>query len=731
MTVSTTTRSAVFPGNGAADTFDYSFKVLAATDLTVQRLVNATGLVDKTYTAGEYTVTGAGTNSGSVHLLAGPLAAGYSLIVTRTVVLSQLLDIVNQTGFYPETVEDQLDRIVMGVQQVSDDAARSIKVAPGETLDELPSAVARAGQFPAFDANGDLILSSGTGTDAAFRTDAASAAGGSLIGLGQWSVADRFDNYPHAFDEIPAAMHNGIMASTNTDDVAGYLNTLLALGAPVIVPSKGLMWIATPLFAARGGGLIGHSFGCTIKAKANFGDFSMIYNSTLDPANDAARDTGLTFSGFKLDGNRANNATATELGGGIRLQAVDGAYLDVWTVDMKGDGVLVMYAYPYTGGGGTHINVGCRNIRGFIRSERCFRQGVAIVSAENCDLSIDVIDAGYYGLDCEPDDSTNFVRDCHFRVRAKNCGLNPTGSGGIASVSGTNSSGTGTCDVRNITIDFYGRDCNGIQFGSGINYRDVDGLFLRGRIDNQTGNGIGGLDSVGISRVNIDVAVKGGTGSGASLAGAGDIINGSIRVVSPGGNGVIVNDASGGVLQVRVENAAQFGLVVGGATSDMIFPNCEITGSGSSGVLIQGTANGNRFPNLRSTGALAFGYGVQETAGNNNRITNAALTNNNQGPATLTGATSFVEMEPLFGKATYDAPSIAAAGTATTTITVTGAAVGDEARVTFGVSLGGLQASAYVSAANTVTVVLQNPTAGAIDLASTTIRATVWPRVAV
>ena len=79
----------------------------------------------------------------------------------------------------------------------------------------------------------------------------------------------------------------------------------------------------------------------------------------------------------------------------------------------------------------------------------------------------------------------------------------------------------------------------------------------------------------------------------------------------------------------------------------------------------------------------------------------------------------------LDGSATYDAPSIAAAGTTTTTITVTGAALGDYARVSFGVSLAGLNATAYVSASNTVTVVLHNPTAGAIDLASTTIRARV------
>lgn len=546
------------------------------------------------------------------------------------------------------------------------------------------------------------------------------------------TVLARLRDTTHLFDFVPVAKHAGILAGTNTDDLTSYFQAALNTGKPVLLPDTGTAWIASPIFVPSGSGLVGNGFRFTIKAKADFGNYSLIYNQTVDPATDAARDTGLIFSGFKIDGNRDNNSTATEFSHGLRLNAVDGAYLDVWTVDTKGDGVLLLYAYPYSGGGGTHLGVGCRNIRGFIRSERAFRQGVALACVEQFDLSIVAIDAGYIGVDLEPDDSSNFVRDGFLRILAYNCGLNPTGTGGAFSVSGTNSAGTGVCDVRDIDVTLYARDCDGIQFGGGAIFRDIKGLTLRGRIDNQTGVGVFGVDSFDKSRVTLDCDINGGTANGATLAGVGDIINGSLRVTSPGSSGVEVNNAAGGVLQVRVESAPQFGLVAGGSTADMTFPNCEITGSGSSGVLVQSTANGNRFPNLRSTGAAGFGYGFQETASaNNNRVTNAVLTGNAQGPASLVGSTSLVEREPLFGKATYDAPSIAAAGTTTTTITVTGAAVGDEARVTFGVSLAGLNASAYVSAANTVTVVLHNPTAGAIDLASTTIRATVVPRVAV
>jgi hypothetical protein len=73
---------------------------------------------------------------------------------------------------------------------------------------------------------------------------------------------------------------------------------------------------------------------------------------------------------------------------------------------------------------------------------------------------------------------------------------------------------------------------------------------------------------------------------------------------------------------------------------------------------------------------------------------------------------------------TFDPPSIAAAGTTTTTVTATGAVLGDTFIPSFSLSLAGLQLTAYVSAADTVTCVFQNPTAGAVDLASGTLAVT-------
>lgn len=71
---------------------------------------------------------------------------------------------------------------------------------------------------------------------------------------------------------------------------------------------------------------------------------------------------------------------------------------------------------------------------------------------------------------------------------------------------------------------------------------------------------------------------------------------------------------------------------------------------------------------------------------------------------------------------TWDPSSIAAGTYTTSTLTVLGAALGDYARASFSLDLASCILSAYVSSANTVIVILQNPTAGTVNIASGTLR---------
>ena len=79
------------------------------------------------------------------------------------------------------------------------------------------------------------------------------------------------------------------------------------------------------------------------------------------------------------------------------------------------------------------------------------------------------------------------------------------------------------------------------------------------------------------------------------------------------------------------------------------------------------------------------------------------------------------------GSATSDPANLEDGAGVTTTVTVTGAALGDFASASFSNDLQGVLLTAWVSAANTVSVRFQNETAGAVDLASGTLRASVIP----
>lgn len=70
--------------------------------------------------------------------------------------------------------------------------------------------------------------------------------------------------------------------------------------------------------------------------------------------------------------------------------------------------------------------------------------------------------------------------------------------------------------------------------------------------------------------------------------------------------------------------------------------------------------------------------------------------------------------------ATIDPASVATGAGLTGTVVATNAVLGDFILVSAEESLGGLDISAYVSAADTVTWLLQNVTGGAVDLASNT-----------
>jgi hypothetical protein len=133
MTISSNIRKAgPFVGNGTASTFAFTFKVFQAFDLEVVQLNVATTIETILVINSDYTVSlNADQNSnpgGSITLTAGALASGFNLVITSDIENLQPTDIVNQGGFYPDVIEDALDRATIQIQQLQEAVDRSAKL---------------------------------------------------------------------------------------------------------------------------------------------------------------------------------------------------------------------------------------------------------------------------------------------------------------------------------------------------------------------------------------------------------------------------------------------------------------------------------------------------------------------------------------------------------------------------------------------------------------------------
>lgn len=166
--------------------FTYSFEILAQTDLVV--LQEGVTLALTT----DYTVSGVGdANGGTVTLVSGATADD-EIVIYRDMAVERTTDYAAGGQLDPDTLDLDLDRILLGNQQLERDIGRALRLAPDDVFDDpvtefvLPDSQTRAGKFLAFTAAGAPTVSDGTGVDSSLRDDLASTDAGkglALVGL--------------------------------------------------------------------------------------------------------------------------------------------------------------------------------------------------------------------------------------------------------------------------------------------------------------------------------------------------------------------------------------------------------------------------------------------------------------------------------------------------------------------------------------------------------------------
>ena len=128
MAISSTVRKAgPFIGNGTSTEFSFDFKVFEPDDVAVIRACPLG--VEARLVVGDYVIAlneDQNEVPGGVVTLAAPLATGCTLVLLSDVPLLQPVDVTNQGGFYPELLNDGLDRSTIQVQQVLERLGRAI-----------------------------------------------------------------------------------------------------------------------------------------------------------------------------------------------------------------------------------------------------------------------------------------------------------------------------------------------------------------------------------------------------------------------------------------------------------------------------------------------------------------------------------------------------------------------------------------------------------------------------
>lgn len=156
MALSSETSKQIFVCTGGT-VYTVPFYFLQNADLTVYRQ-DAAGNTSTLVLTTDYTLTGAGEESGGELTTVETFSDG-KLVVVRNVAYTQGLDLIAGDGFRPDTLEKELDRIVMQVQQLARKVGVSLHLPDSDTSGasaELPSP--EAGKVLAWNATGDAIV---------------------------------------------------------------------------------------------------------------------------------------------------------------------------------------------------------------------------------------------------------------------------------------------------------------------------------------------------------------------------------------------------------------------------------------------------------------------------------------------------------------------------------------------------------------------------------------------
>jgi trimeric autotransporter adhesin len=178
MTISSSSNKVQFNGNGATFDFPFTFKVFDEGDLEIT-LLDALGVETLQVITTNYTVAlnpDQNNNPGGTATMVVAPATGEKLTILRVIDALQETDITNGGGFYPEVMENALDRVTMLSQQNQEEVDRAMQLPVSSTGVSADMPVPEAGRGLKWNATATGLENSAADLDDIASNAAASAA---------------------------------------------------------------------------------------------------------------------------------------------------------------------------------------------------------------------------------------------------------------------------------------------------------------------------------------------------------------------------------------------------------------------------------------------------------------------------------------------------------------------------------------------------------------------------
>jgi hypothetical protein len=450
-------------------------------------------------------------------------------------------------------------------------------------------------------------------------------------------------------------------------------------------------------------------------------------------------------------GARANlhGCTLTRTGTGTSFLSVEGDDVEIVGVEIVG------------AGNGAATTSSDALVRFSGASAASYRTGLIL---RDCYIR----EGGFYGVRCDFAQDI-LVTGCRFddiayaaftgqsvtRARVNHnvfTDMTPGSSGNAYAITFTRTSGdTISVYPRSKDCEAIGNTINGITVWEALDTHGGDGIVFANNIIDNCLYGINVGPDTADSVAPLNCVVSGNViRSGSTSADPGRAIgSGGFDASNKASNIVIIGNAIDGF----GTNSNNDGAIMLQYTDGLVVANNIIEDSRASAICLlqdndEFVVSGNSIRGIRNGVANAAGINIRNTtqtghiadnyinataeigifiANTNTGVTfgtNRIVTSGSRITDALYGGAGL----EITGTTTTDVADILDGDQATVSITVTGAEIGDQVEVVASISLAGLGLSAYVSAADTVTAVLQNNSGGAINIASATYTAIVTKR---